>query len=548
MSRNIATLLVEQMENYGIEYVFCVPGASIDAITTALIGRKPQLVLCRQESGAGNAAVAYAKKTGKPAVVLVTAGPGATNLVTAVATATLEHNPLIAICGQMDSKTTFKPSHQIINAEDLFLPVTRYSKEVTNPDTVTGIWDLAYNRATSNETGAVHLSFAADLLAQPTDVKSTSPLLNSPLSIAQSSNISQAQQLIKNATMPLIIIGADAASELVASSLEKLIANTQIPVLSSFEGGGMVKPHHLEHFMGRLGAFQNQPCNELIKQSDLLISIGYNIAELDPLKWNPSDKPLIHIANFNPIVANGYRPTVQLLGDIAANLESLAQGLSYAPSKELLNLQQQVRTILQKRLIEFTPPKSDTVHPLQVIELLQNNIQANDTLVSDVGSHQYWISEHFVSHKPRQFINSMGFQTLGVSIAFAVGAAFSNKSRGLDEAKVYSVSGDGGILMCIMELATAVEHNLPIIHLLWKDHSYNLVAIQEEHKYAETSAVQFTHNVDFAQMARSFGAYGITVTSPEQLLPALQEAQAQKGPVIIDIAIDYTDNLKVIVE
>lgn len=548
MNRNIATLLVEQMENYGIEYVFCVPGASIDAITTALIGRKPKLVLCRQESGAGNAAVAYAKKTGKPAVVLVTAGPGATNLVTAVATATLEHNPLIAICGQMDSKTTFKPSHQIINAEDLFLPVTRYSKEVTNPDTVSGIWDLAYNKATTGELGAVHLSFAADLLAEPTLLTSSMPLKKQASSVASESDIQEAQQLLLAAKCPLIIVGADAASQVVADSLETLIENTKIPVLSSFEGGGMIKEKHLQHFMGRLGAFQNQPCNEIVKQSDLLIAIGYNIAELDPIKWNPTDKPLIHIADYQPILGQGYRPNVQLLGDIASNIKKLSENLSYTADNESIALQAKIRSILTDRLTNYTPPKSNMVHPLEVISVLQKNIKPNDTLVSDVGSHQYWLSEYFVSHKPRQFINSMGFQTLGVSIAFAVGAAFSNKSQGLDDAKVYSVSGDGGVLMCIMELATAVENKLPIIHLVWKDHSYNLVAIQEEHKYNETSAIQFTQNIDFAEMARSFGAYGITVTSENQLLPAIKEAQAQNGPVIIDIAIDYTDNLKTIVE
>ncbi len=547
MNRNIATLLVDQMENYGIEYVFCVPGASIDAITTALTGRKPKLILCRQESGAGNAAVAYAKKTGKPAVVLVTAGPGATNLVTAVATATLEHNPLIAICGQMDSKTTFKPSHQIINAEDLFLPVTRYSKEVTNPDTVSGTWDLAFNKAITGETGAVHLSFAADLLAQPTALTASMPQ-KQPVSIAQQDDINAAQELIKAAKSPLIIVGADAANTSVADSLEILINNSKIPVLSSFEGGGMVKPQHLPNFMGRLGAFQNQPCNEIIKQADLLIAIGYNIAELDPIKWNPTDKKLIHIADYNPVIAQGYRPNLQLLGNISHNLTALADGLTYSPSSESQALQQQIRQQLNQRLSEFTPPQASMVHPLEVIATIQETISNDDTLVSDVGSHQYWLSEHFVSHKPRQFINSMGFQTLGVSIAFAVGAAFSNQSRNLNDAKVYSVSGDGGVLMCIMELATAVEHQLPIIHMVWKDHSYNLVAIQEEHKYAETSAVKFTHNIDFAEMARSFGAYGITVTSKDQLKSALQEAQAQAGPVVIDIAIDYTDNLKSIVE
>lgn len=543
MQRNVATLLVDLFESYGVEYVFCVPGASIDAITTALLGRKPKLILCRQESGAGNMAVAYAKKTGKPGVVIVTAGPGATNLVTAAATATLEHAPLIAISGQMDSKTTFKPSHQIINAEDLFLPVTKYSKEVTNSATVTGVWDLAYQKATTGEHGAVHLAFASDLLAQAIATPATNPLLNVAKSQAMPESVVAVAKKIEEAKFPVLIIGGDAASIAIADSLEQFICKTKIAAVCTFEGGGVIKPAHLEHFMGRIGVFQNQPCNQLMEQADLIICLGYNIAELDPIKWNAQNRSVIHVAEYLPIVADGYRPDYQLLGDIATNISQLCSQVDYQISSEYINMKHSIRQQLTTRLTDYQE-KANLVHPLYVIKCLQEVITVDDSLISDVGSHQYWLSEYFVSHTPRQYINSMGFQTLGVSLAFAAGAAFSQHGSG----KVYSVSGDGGVLMCIMELATAVEYQLPIIHLVWKDHSYNLVAIQEDHKYHETSAVQFTHNIDFVQMAQSFGAHGISVTKSEELMPAIEYAQTLTGPVVIDILIDYADNLHKLVE
>lgn len=543
MDRNIATLLVEQFESYGIEYVFCVPGASIDAILTALKGRKPQLILCRQESSAGHMAIAYAKKSGKPSVVMVTAGPGATNVVTAAATATLEHAPLIIITGQMDSKTLFKPSHQVINAESLFVPVCKLSLNVNNPNTLSGIWDYAYQIATTGATGAIHLALSSDLLATRTNLVASKPLPNLAKPYAMPETITLASNIISSAKCPLIIIGADAATTAVAWAIEQLIAKTSIPVICSFEGGGLIKDWQMQHFMGRIGSFQNQPCNEIIAAADLMISIGYNIAELDPLYWNKDNsKRIIHISEYLPVVADGYRPELQLLGDIARNINNLTAEINYKVSQASIQLQDKIYQKLVTRKIDYTT-KANLVHPLYVIKCLQEIITPDDSLVSDVGSHQYWVSEYFVSNTPRQYINSMGFQTLGVSLAFAIGAAFSSR-----KGRVYSVSGDGGVLMCIMELATAVEHNIPLIHLIWKDHSYDLVAIQEEHKYNTTSGVQFTQNIDFVKMAESFGAVGLRVMNEGELMPALLQAQKSTKPVIIDIAIDYSDNLKKLVE
>lgn len=544
MSHNVATLLIEQFENYGIEYIFCVPGASIDTILTALIGRKLKLILCRQEGSAGHMAAAYAKKTGKPAVVMVTAGPGATNLVTAAATATLEHAPLIAISGQMDSKTTFKASHQVINAEMLFAPVTKFSKEVTNADTVTGIWDMAYQIATTGAHGAVHLAFASDLLAQETHHVASVPLANIAKPQAKSADITTALDMIAHAKFPVIVLGSDAAYVDVANAVEKFMSASQIAALCTFEGGGIIRPQHRSSYLGRLGIFQNQPCNQLLKQTDLIICVGYNIAELDPVKWNKENKPLIHIAEFSPVVDNGYRPDLQLLGDIAYNMNALADKLSYTPSETYIKLKQDIRQQLEERLNNYET-KPNVVHPLHVIQCIQAVITPQDTLTSDVGSHQYWIAQHFISNTPRQFINSMGFQTMGVSLPFAIGVALSmQKGKG----RVYSISGDGSFLMCAMELATAVENKLPIIHFIWKDNGYNLVAIQETHKYQQTNAIAFTYPIDFVKMAESFGAKGIKVSQPDELPAAIKLAQNTAGPVVIEIDIDYSDNLKKLVE
>ena len=542
MIKNIATILVDQLVELGIKHVFCVPGASIDTITTAIKhNSKVELVLCRQETNAGFMATAYAKRTGRPAVVLVTAGPGATNVVTASVTATMEHTPLIIISGQMDSATTFKPSHQVINAESLFVTVTKYSKEITNSNNVVSALCLAYAKAVTGEKGAVHLAFAADLLSQKNNVKT---VLSKPVmskSIATDLQLTQASKLIMGSNFPIIIVGKDASSKEISYELNKLINKNKLSVIATFEAGGLINKENISFFMGRLGVFQNQPCDTILSKADLIITIGYNIAELDPLKWNANNQAILHISEYLPVIATAYNPQSLLIGDIALNIEKLTNLISRNNDKEYVSLQEKIRNQLKNRLYDYTK-KDDCIHPLEVVSILQENIASTDIVVSDVGSHQYWMAEYFVSHTPCQFINSMGFQTLGVSLPYAIGSSIAE-----DKNRVFSISGDGGILMCIMELATAVENNIPLISLIWKDHSYNLVAVQEENKFQEESAVDFKHDVDFVKIAEGLGAIGFSAKNATEFNSILAKAKSYNQPVVIQLNINYEDNLKRII-
>ncbi len=542
-SKLAAQVLVDKFISYGIEYIFCVPGASIDPILNVLKEiDSPKLILCHHESTAGYMATAYGKITGKPAVVMATAGPGATNLVSSIATAHSEHAPLIAITGQMDSKTTYKPSHQIIDAEDMFHPISKWSIEVRNINTLEGIWDFAYQTAIEKFYGPVHIAIASDLLKTP--IEPSSEKIVSTLEHKLQADIAvikDAADLIKASKRPLIMAGGGIANEVNAKVIRELVKSANIPVIATFEGAGVLS-RELEHkFMGRLGVFQNQPCDELIKLSDLIITIGYNVAELDPLLWSKNHR-ILHIDDVSAIVGEGYRPILQVLGDIKLNLTHLLNNYDYVPDidKAYIDLEVSVRSNLAKRFTDYNV-KPEKVHPLQIIHDLKQVVTDDNTIVTDVGSHQYWMSEYFYTYKPRYFLSSMGFQTMGVSLPFAIASALVRPQH-----KVFSVSGDGSFLMCLMELATAVKLNLPLVHLVWKDTSFNLVEIQEVKKYGCSSGAVFGSNIDFAMFAKSFGAIGITVTRSEELLPALKEAIKANGPVIIDILVDYSDNHKIV--
>ncbi len=538
MERNLATLIVDQFESYGIEYVFCVPGAVIMALVMALKGRKPKLILCTSEASAGQAAVAYAKISGKPAVALVTAGPGATNLITAAATATAEHTPLIVICGQVSSRISFRPAHQAVDVERLFEPVAKYSREVREVANFTNEWDIAYQAAMTGPQGAVHLAFARELLSVPTDIQPTHPLSHGSSLHATRESIREAQVLFRQSKYPVIILGGDAQSIKIAHALKELVHATKIGVVATYEGIGGIEPPAHEHFMGRISIYCNVSENALMEEADLFIAIGYNIAELEPIRWNPKNKPLIHISDYLPVIADGYRPSIQLIGDIATNLELLQENLNYRASVAYESLQQRRRQSMQKLSLEYKH-RPYVVHPLYVIECLQQVIGKDDLVVGDVGSNQYWVGEYFLSAIPHQFINSMGFQTLGLSIPFAMGAAFAHK-----KGRVYSISGDGGILFCMAEISTAVQYQLPIIHMIWRDNTYNMVAISEENCYGDTYAVNLNPNIDFIKIAEGLGAHAFKVTDYKELLPIIEHVQTLLGPSLIEIAIDYSDNLK----
>ena len=538
-----AEVLVEKFIAYGVEYVFFVPGASIDPILDALHDKpSPKMIICHHESTAGYMAAAYGKITGKPAVVMATAGPGATNLASAVATADSEEVPMIAITGQMSSRTSFKPTHQVIDAEYLYKPITKWSYEIKNVDTIASVWDLAYQDAIAAPFGVAHIAVASDVLMKPVSAKLELDYKpRTATSYAGDSDLHVAAMMVTLAKAPLIIVGGGAATEAITSALQYFIGKTSVPVVCTFEGAGMVGRDQEDLFMGRLGVFQNQPCNELIKNADVIVCIGYNIAELDPIGWNFGEPKLIHVHQVPPIVDDGYRPEVQLIGAMEYSLLKLAEYVTKPEQNSYyVAAQATVRQQLIARLDDYKL-KAETVHPLHIIKTLRQVLTDENTITCDVGSHQYWMSEYYFTHRPKYFLSSMGFQTMGVSLPFAIAAALVRKDH-----KVISVSGDGSFLMCLMELATAVKQNLPIVHLVWKDFSFNLVEIQENKKYDRSTGAIFDLNIGFAKIAEGFGATGFTVTKPEELLPTLQKAMACDGVVVIDILVDYSDNVNLV--
>ncbi len=537
-----AEILVDTMIKHGVKYIFCVPGASIDPILNVLADKGPKVILCHHESCAGYMAAAWGKITGEPGVVMVTAGPGVSNVTTALATALSERAPLIAITGQVGKAVNFKPTHQMLRSDVLFDPITKWSIEIDDVNAIPSIFAESFRLAKEANSGPTHIAISADLSLQTCSTMPISGVKQLSSKIADKGSIAHAAQLINNAKKPILLLGGSGSTAAIAPVLHKFVAKTEIPVVCTFEGAGTISRLLERHFMGRLGLFPNHPAYELLNASDLVITAGYNIAELDPAIWgkNAARRKIIHIDETNALIEINYQPDITIIGDIAKNLQQLVP-LVKKGKYQHIRLQNKIRHQIESILHDKNIPHSFPIHPLRIISDLKKVVTDDNTIISDVGSHQYWMAKYFYRYRPKYFLTSMGFQTMGISLPFAIAACLARPKH-----KVFSIAGDGAFLMCSMELATAVRLKLPVAQLVWQDGTFNLVKIQQEKKYHRSFAADFAKDIDFAKYAESLGAAGFNIKKTDELLPALKEALTITGPVLINIPVDYSDNAKIV--
>ncbi|MCM3737292.1 acetolactate synthase AlsS [Bacillus cytotoxicus] len=535
-----ADLVVDCLIQQGVTHVFGIPGAKIDSVFDVLQERGPELIVCRHEQNAAFMAAAVGRLTGKPGVCLVTSGPGASNLATGLVTANAESDPVVALAGAVSRKDRLKRTHQSMDNAALFEPITKYSVEVEHPDSVPEAITNAFRSATSTNPGATFISLPQDVITAETTVTAIGALAKPQLGIAPAYQIETVVEKIKAAKLPVILLGMRASTDAVTRAVRKLITDTQLPVVETYQAAGAISRKLEDQFFGRVGLFRNQPGDILLEEADLVLSIGYDPIEYDPKYWNKQgDRTIIHLDDHQADIDHDYQPNCELVGDIALTVDSIADRLPKlilsTKSEAILD---RLRVKLSKQVEIENRDSQGLVHPLQVIRTLRSLIDDETTVTCDVGSHYIWMARCFRSYEPRRLLFSNGMQTLGVALPWAIAATLVEPGK-----KAVSVSGDGGFLFSAMELETAVRLQSPIVHLVWRDGTYNMVAFQQMMKYGRTSGTEFG-DVDIVKHAESFGAIGLRVNAPEELEEVLKEAMKAEGPVIVDIPIDYRDNIK----
>ena len=539
-----ADIVIDSLRKHGVNLVFGIPGAKIDRLFEGLDGQDsedaPKLIVTRHEQNAAFMAQAYGRLTGKTGVAITTSGPGVGNLATGIMTANAEGDPMLAIGGQVQRKDLHRATHQSTPSTEIMAPITQYSAEIQDPNNISEIMANAFEASQDARKGAAFVSLPQDVDDAEVTEKPL-PIYETPkMGPADPNDLQKLVELIKNSKMPVILVGQRGADEEITTALRKLVSDYSLPVVETYQAAGVVsRDLEQQSYFGRIGLFRNQVGDQLLQQSDLVIAVGYDPIEYEPRNWNKEGN--LRIVNLDTLPAqidNHYTPIMQLVGNITTSLtelDKLLKGYEYplAATEQLAKYKQELD---QDKKIQV-PASNDASHPLAVVHAIQENVTDDMHVALDVGSHYIWMARHFRCYQPRHLLISNGMQTLGVGLPWAMVAAML-----YPEHKSVAVCGDGGFLFSGAELATAVQHHLNVVTIVWNDGGhYDMVKFQEEMKYSQAAGVKFG-NVDIVKYAESFGATGLRVNKPADLTKVLSQAFNIDGPVVVDVPVDYSNN------
>lgn len=539
-----ADIVIDSLRKHGVNLVFGIPGAKIDRLFEGLDGQDsedaPKLIVTRHEQNATFMAQAYGRLTGKTGVAIATSGPGVGNLATGIMTANAEGDPMLAIGGQVQRKDLHRATHQSTPSTEIMAPITQYSAEIQDPNNISEIMANAFEASQDARKGAAFVSLPQDVDDAEVTEKPL-PIYETPkMGPADPNDLQKLVELIKNSKMPVILVGQRGADEEITTALRKLLSDYSLPVVETYQAAGVVsRDLEQQSYFGRIGLFRNQVGDQLLQQSDLVIAVGYDPIEYEPRNWNKEGN--LRIVNLDTLPAqidNHYTPIMQLVGNIATSLtelDKLLKGYEYpvAATEQLAKYKQELD---QDKKIQV-PASNDASHPLAVVHAIQENVTDDMHVALDVGSHYIWMARHFRCYQPRHLLISNGMQTLGVGLPWAMVAAML-----YPEHKSVAVCGDGGFLFSGAELATAVQHHLNVVTIVWNDGGhYDMVKFQEEMKYSQAAGVKFG-NVDIVKYAESFGATGLRVNEPADLTKVISQAFNIDGPVVVDVPVDYSNN------
>ena len=528
-----AELFVKCLENEGVEYIFGIPGEENLAVMDALLDSPIQFVTTRHEQGAAFMADVYGRLTRRAGVCMSTLGPGATNLITGVADANMDHAPVVAIAGQAGTNRLHKESHQVLDLQNIFEPITKYSTRLLTPNTIPEVVRKAFKQAQMEKTGATFIEFPENLAEMPIDdlpLRAQQPTPPEP----SGERVLRAAEIISGARNPIILAGNGVIRAQAWQQLAAFAQRLNIPVTNTFMAKGVIPFKH-PMALGSAGLQAHDYANFGFDQADVIICVGYDLVEYHPYLWHPTrDRKIVHIDMSAAEVDAHYVVEVGVLGDIRYSLDRIAELATPHQGHRL-------RPLRDALIAEMNLHRADQGFPLKpqkIIWDLRTALGLEDIVICDVGAHKMWMARMFRCEHPNTCIISNGFASMGIAVPGAIAARLAYPQR-----KVVAVTGDAGFLMNSQEIETAMRMKVPIVILIWNDCSYGLIEWKQMNIYGRHTNVQFT-NPDFVKYADSFGAKGYRVERAEDLLPILKTALADDTVSIIDCPVDYRENLK----
>jgi acetolactate synthase-1/2/3 large subunit len=545
-------LFIRCLEAEGVEYIFGIPGEETSDLIMSLLDSKIKFVLVRHEQAAAFMADMYGRLTQRVGVCLSTLGPGATNLTTGVANANMDRSPILVITGQTDTDFLHKESHQNMDAVAMFKPMTKWRWSIRNADSIPEIVRRAFKIALEEKAGAVHLELPQDIAKIESDIK---PIKTQQVFRSRPNKelIEKAANLILESKTPILLVGNGCIRGGPSLYVRKFVEKTGICSMNTFMAKGVISDKSDRH-LHTIGIREADHASIAMREADLVIAIGYDLVEYSPKHWNGSlDKKIIHI-DFTPAESDTYYPpTIEIAADIEYTMFAILEEIErirkqeeteeekqrqYSiPHSDLPELFKTIKREIVWRLERYKNDFSYPIKPEKLVLDVRDALDESDIVISDVGVHKLWIAKIYNTYTPNTCIVPNGFCSMGFALPAAIAAQLVDPSH-----KIVAMCGDGGFLMNVQEIETAVRLRLPIIVIVWCDYDYGMISLKQIYEFGRSAFTKF-NNPNFIKLAESFGAIGYNVRSTEEFSKVLEKAKESKSsPVIISIDVDYSRN------
>ncbi|MFT4536400.1 MAG: acetolactate synthase-1/2/3 large subunit [Saprospiraceae bacterium] len=527
---NAAKLMINCLENEGVKYIFGVPGEENEDFLFALEDSSIIFVAVRHEQGGAFMADVWGRLSGKSGVCLSTLGPGATNLMTGIADANLDKAPLVAITGQGDSTRLHHESHQVIDVVKMMEPITKWNSSINSVEVVPEIVRKAFKIAETEKPGATHIELPEDIAGMEV-MENLKPLPKTKVQRPSPNQgaLNKAIEMINCAERPIIIAGNGAIRNRSSRALTALSKKFNIPVACTFMGKGAVSDREPTS-LGAVGLGFKDHVIEAFEKADLVICIGYDIAEYDPQNWNENnDNQIIHI-DFDPAeVYTHYIPTVEVIGDLADSMDIMLESIDHEPYDDWYI---SIRENIFESINSYAQDDDSKIFNAPgVVHAVREMLPDSGLVISDVGSHKMWIARNFQTYVPNGCIISNGLATMGISLPGGIAAKLVDPDRA-----VVCIMGDGGALMNIQELETAKRLGVGCIFIVVNDNNYGLIKWKQKMSEGKSFGTNLG-NPDFVKLAESFDINGYQPTSIANLKEILSNAINTNELCLIEIPI-----------
>jgi acetolactate synthase-1/2/3 large subunit len=530
-------VVIKALESEGVEYIFGVPGEENLDILNSLMDSSIKLILTRHEQAAGFMAATYGRLTGKAGVCLSTLGPGATNLVTAAAYAQLGAMPMMMLTGQKPIKTSKQGQFQIIDVVDLMRSVTKYTRQIVGADMIPAQVREAIRLAEEERPGATHLELPEDIASDLTDA----PIIEKSAfrrPIAEEKAVNAAVAMIEQAKHPLILIGAGANRKTTSKMLRRFVDKTGMPFFSTQMGKGVLDERD-PLFLGNAALSSGDFLHRAIEHADLIINVGHDVVEKPPFIMEKSGFKVIHVNHTTSSVDPVYFPQQSVVGDIANCVWQLCEAIEVQDNWDFSYFLK-IREHVEEHLIEGTSDSRFPMYPQRIVADIRKVVPPNGIIALDNGVYKIWFARNYKAYQANTVLLDNALSSMGAGLPSAMAANIVYPDR-----KVIAICGDGGFMMNSQELETAVRLKLNITVVILRDDAYGMIKWKQENMGFENFGLDYG-NPDFVKYAGSYGAQGHRVESSDALVPLLESCLATQGVHVVDVAIDYSDNDKIL--